>query len=102
ILNDYNMEATFFMLGPNMEEHPEVVKRMADEGFGLALHGITHEVEEVYSDPSAPVEEMSDAQEILESITDVSSNIVRLPYGSVPYLTEEMRFLLNQDRKSVV
>lgn len=97
ILNDYNMIATFFMLGPNMEEHPEVVKRMEEEGFGLALHGITHEVQEVYGDASAPVEEMTDGQEILEDITDFSSDMVRLPYGSVPYLTEEMRFLLDQD-----
>lgn len=97
ILNDYDMNATFFMLGPNMEEHPEVVKRMKDEEFGLALHGITHEVEEVYADASAPVEEMMDDQEILEDITGFSSNMVRLPYGSVPYLTEEMRFLLDED-----
>ena len=27
ILNEYDMNATFFMLGPNMKEHPEVVKR---------------------------------------------------------------------------
>lgn len=97
ILNDYDMSATFFMLGPNMEEHQEVVKRMKDEGFGLALHGITHEVEEVYADASAPVGEMTDGQEILEDITGFSSDMARLPYGSVPYLTEEMRFLLDQD-----
>ena len=30
------MNATFFMLGPNIKEHPEVVKRMHKEGFGLA------------------------------------------------------------------
>lgn len=97
ILDDYDMNATFFMLGPNMEEHPEVVKRMKEEEFGLALHGITHEVEEVYADASAPVKEMTDDQEILEGITGFSSKMVRLPYGSVPYLTEEMRFLLDQD-----
>lgn len=97
ILNNYDMHATFFMLGPNMEEHPEVVKRMKNEGFGLALHGITHEVEEVYADASAPVKEMTDDQEKLEDITGFTSKMARLPYGSIPYLTEEMRFLLDED-----
>lgn len=96
-LKDYDMKATFFMLGPNMEENPEVVKRMEEKGHGLALHGMTHEVQDVYSNASAPVEEMTEEQEILEDITDVSSDMVRLPYGSVPYLTEDMRYLLDQD-----
>ena len=47
------MNATFFMLGPNMKEHPEVVKRTHKERFGLALHGVTHDVAKIYSSPSA-------------------------------------------------
>jgi peptidoglycan/xylan/chitin deacetylase (PgdA/CDA1 family) len=97
VLDDYNMTATFFMLGPNMKTDPQIVKRMKKEGFGLALHSMTHNVSEVYSSSSAPTEEMRGAQEILENITGDRSNIVRLPYGSVPYLTEEMRSLLNQN-----
>lgn len=96
-LNEYDMKATFFMLGPNMEDNSEVVKRMKKEGFGLALHGITHEVDQIYSDSSAPVDEMKEDQEILKDITGFSSDMVRLPYGSVPYLSEDMRELLYQD-----
>ncbi|MCP3741594.1 polysaccharide deacetylase family protein [Rossellomorea sp. BNER] len=97
ILDDYQMKATFFMLGPNMQDHPEVVKRMQNDGFGLALHGITHKAGEIYSSPYAPVEEMTEGQEILENLTGVHSNLIRLPYGSVPYLTENMRYLLDQN-----
>lgn len=100
-LNDYHMKATFFMLGPNMKEHPKAVKRMKDEGFGLALHGITHETQQVYSEASAPSEEMQEGQEILKNITGVSSNMVRLPYGSVPYLTQDMRFRLDKKEFNV-
>lgn len=96
ILNDYHMQATFFMLGPNMKEHSEVVKRMKNKGFGLALHGMTHDTQQVYHDASSPSEEMIESQKILKSITGFSSNMVRLPYGSVPYLTQNMRFLLDQ------
>lgn len=97
ILDSYGMKATFFMLGPNMEDHPDVVKRMKNDQHGLALHSMTHEVNEVYQDASSPLEEMTEAQQILEDITGFSSHMIRLPYGSVPYLTEEMRYLLNQE-----
>lgn len=101
ILDKYQMKATFFMLGPNIEEHPGVVKRMKNEGFGLALHGITHETGEIYGTASAPVKEMTKDREILKSITGVQSNLIRLPYGSIPYLTEDMRDLLDQEKFNI-
>ena len=97
ILDDYQMKATFFMIGPKVKEYPEVVKRMHQEGFGLGLHGITHDVEKIYSSQSAPSEEMIENQEILEEVTGVSFELIRLPYGSIPYLTEDMRYVLDQN-----
>ena len=73
ILDDYQMKATFFMIGPKIKEYPEVVKRMHQEGFGLGLHSITHDVEKIYSSQSAPSEEMIENQEILEEVTGVRS-----------------------------
>ncbi|WP_039042223.1 polysaccharide deacetylase family protein [Sporosarcina sp. ZBG7A] len=96
ILDDFQMKATFFMLGPNIKEHSKSVVRMKKEGFGLGLHGITHEAGKIYSSPSAPVDEMSEDRDILEKVTGVRSNLIRLPYGSIPYLTEDMRYLLDK------
>ena len=101
ILNIYQMKATFFMVGPKIKEYPEVVKRMHKEGFGLALHGITHDVGKIYGSQSAPAEEMIENQEILENITGIRSDIIRLPYGSIPYLTEGMRYVLDQNAFNV-
>ncbi|WP_428911653.1 polysaccharide deacetylase family protein [Niallia sp. Krafla_26] len=97
ILDAYGMKATFFMLGPNIKEYPEVVKRKQKEGHGLALHSMTHDVGKLYSSQTAPSEEMKQNQEILKSVTGITSNIVRLPYGSIPYLTEGMRYELDQN-----
>ncbi|MFS0824343.1 polysaccharide deacetylase family protein [Bacillus sp. 1P02SD] len=97
MLEDYQMKATFFMVGPKIKEYPKVVKRMHREGYGLALHGITHDVGEIYSSRYAPSEEMEENREILENVTEERSYIVRLPYGSIPYLTEEMRYVLHQN-----
>ncbi|MDW0110686.1 polysaccharide deacetylase family protein [Sporosarcina aquimarina] len=97
ILDAYQMKATFFMLGPNMKEHSKAVVRMKNEGFGLALHGITHEAGEIYSSASAPADEMIEDRQILKDVTGVQSNLIRLPYGSIPYLTEDMRYVLDQN-----
>ncbi|MGN7407934.1 polysaccharide deacetylase family protein [Sporosarcina sp. SAFN-010] len=96
ILDDFQMKATFFMIGPNIKVHSKSVVRMKKEGFGLGLHGITHEAGKIYSSPSAPVDEMSEDRDILEKVTGVRSNLIRLPYGSIPYLTEDMRYLLDK------
>lgn len=97
ILDDYGMKATFFMMGPKMKDNPDIVKRKKEEGHGLALHGMTHDVAQVYGDQYAPYEEMLESQEILESITGVQTEVIRMPYGSVPYLTEPMRYVLDEN-----
>ncbi|MFC4617577.1 polysaccharide deacetylase family protein [Camelliibacillus cellulosilyticus] len=96
ILDQYKVKATFFMLGPRIQSEPSVVKRMVKEGFGVGLHGITHNAHEIYSSTQAPLDEMTADQEILQTVTGVHSELSRLPYGSIPYLTEDMRLLLHQ------
>lgn len=96
ILDHYHAKATFFMLGPNIQDHPSVVKRMVKEGFGVGLHSITHDPHKIYSANEAPLKEMSEDQRILQKVTGVRSQLVRLPYGSIPYLSMDMRMLLDQ------
>ncbi|WP_068677346.1 polysaccharide deacetylase family protein [Oceanobacillus sp. Castelsardo] len=97
VLGDFQMKATFFMVGPRIREYPKIVKRMQKQGFGLGLHSITHDVGKIYSSQSSPSEEMIENRKILENITGVRSDVIRLPYGSIPYLTEAMRYLLDQN-----
>ncbi len=44
VLKAHQVKATFFMLGPQIKEHPAAVKRLHQEGHQLGLHGITHDV----------------------------------------------------------
>jgi peptidoglycan-N-acetylglucosamine deacetylase len=91
ILKKYEVQATFFMLGNNMNEHPAQVKRIAKEGYGLALHGVTHRKEKFYASPSAALAEMSGANATLKKLTGVSTTLIRTPYGSKPYFTKSFR-----------
>ncbi len=42
ILDDAGVKATFFMLGYVAEKHPELVKRIRDEGHEIGTHGFSH------------------------------------------------------------
>ena len=53
ILKKYNVKATFFVLGSNVEARPELVKRAYDEGHFIAIHGYTHKYSQVYSSPQS-------------------------------------------------
>src|SRR5699024_3418500 len=92
----YGDRATFFMIGPHMKDRQEIVKRITDEEFGIGLHGITHDAQQIYETTKAPAEEMLEDQQIVEDITGVHTELIRLPYGSIPYLTNDMRDILYQ------
>ncbi|GGJ19337.1 polysaccharide deacetylase family protein [Deinococcus roseus] len=42
ILRERNVKATFFMLGSQIEKHPELARQVLEEGHEVALHGYRH------------------------------------------------------------
>lgn len=87
LLDAHHMKATFFMLKDSMEAHPDVVKRMAEEGHGIGLHGVSHEKDIFYSGTRGPLNEMECANSTLEKIIGFRTLLIRTPYGSYPYLS---------------
>lgn len=90
-LRNHHAKATFFMMEPHMKERPEAVKRIVRKGHGIGLHGVTHDLEQFYRSKQTVLQEMNKAQKTLENITGFHSNLVRVPYGSVPYLIQPFR-----------
>lgn len=41
-VGEYNIKVAFFLIGRNAEQHPELVKRMADEGHIIGNHTYSH------------------------------------------------------------
>lgn len=96
VLKAQKVKATFFMLGPQIKEHPAAVKRLHQEGHQLGLHGITHDVKRFYQKSDSPVNEMKEDQRILASVTGEYTHLVRTPYGSTPNLTDQQKARLKQ------
>ena len=42
ILADYNVKATFFVVGKEEEEYQALYKRIVEEGHTLAMHSYSH------------------------------------------------------------
>lgn len=42
ILADYGATATFFLLGPACEQHPQLVQAIVDGGHAIGIHGMDH------------------------------------------------------------
>src|SRR5437762_8866861 len=56
LLAAHHIKATFFVIGENVAEHPEIVARAAREGHEIANHSWSHRSEEHTSELQSPME----------------------------------------------
>lgn len=93
-LAKYNAKATFFVLENRIKEYPEYMKRLVYEGHQIGLHGVSHDVNVIYSTPSEPLYEMNRANETLYNTLGFKTRLIRTPYGSYPYMNLEQYKIL--------
>ncbi|WP_110112268.1 polysaccharide deacetylase family protein [Bacillus sp. CGMCC 1.16541] len=91
VLKQYEAKATFFMLKGQMEQHPDITKRIVNEGHAVGCHGVSHNLSQFYGADGSALTEMQDCLGTLKSITNVDSTLIRVPFGSAPYLKEPHR-----------
>lgn len=58
ILKEENVKATFFVIGKNVKENPELVKREYEEGHYIANHGYDHSNKKLYENEKSFIEEI--------------------------------------------
>src|SRR5699024_8562411 len=88
-LDKYDAKATFFMLSRNVEQNPEIAKRVADEGHEIANHTITHADLNAVNEERVR-QEMIDSLEKIEQTTGTKPTLFRPPYGSKNDLVESV------------
>ncbi|WP_322353801.1 polysaccharide deacetylase family protein [Paratractidigestivibacter sp.] len=80
ILNQYGIHATFFNLGENIKEYPELCKKIVESGNELMSH--THQHQQLTTlDASSLQSEFSNAFGLIESTAGVQTTSFRPPYG---------------------
>lgn len=82
VLKENKVNATFFLIGNQIEGKEDVVKRIYDEGNGIGLHTYTHKIRKIYSSEDAFIKEMIKCRDEINKAIGISPNIIRFPCGS--------------------
>lgn len=82
ILKKHNIHATFFLIGQQVEEMPELVERELKEGHEAGVHTYTHESCEIYGSCQAYYEDVNKVRDVLEKRFDYTPRLWRFPWGS--------------------
>ena len=82
ILEKHGAQATFFLVGRNIQAYPGYVRRILEGGHEIALHSHTHrELTKLGRD--AQTMEIDRSLQALQTVTEYQPQWWRAPYGSV-------------------
>jgi peptidoglycan/xylan/chitin deacetylase (PgdA/CDA1 family) len=81
ILKKYNIKATFFMVGMNAKNHPDIVKQVLAEGHAINSHSLTHPMLTKLNDVQLH-REVAMPQTIIFGITGKKPACLRYPFGA--------------------
>ena len=80
-LKERGVRASFFVIGQEAEEHPDLIRRMQKEGHLIGNHTY-HHVELTKVDQETERKEIEKTNEVIENITGETVAFIRPPYGS--------------------
>ena len=82
LLAAHHIKATFFVIGENVAEHPEIVSRAAREGHEIGNHSWSHPNLGKMSDESVR-RQLRQTDDAIKSATGNRPTLMRPPYGSI-------------------
>ncbi|EKQ58321.1 MULTISPECIES: polysaccharide deacetylase family protein [unclassified Clostridium] len=88
ILKENNVNATFFLIGNQIEGREDVVRRIYEEGNSIGLHSCTHNFKRIYSDEDKFIQEMMICRSQIYETIGIAPNIIRFPGGSCRHLSK--------------
>ncbi|MBE6739190.1 MAG: deacetylase [Ruminococcaceae bacterium] len=80
ILSDYNVPATFFVVGAWVDKYPESVKQLSDAGHRVENHSNTHPYMTKLSSEQIK-NEIDCCNEKIAKVTGRKPTLIRVPYG---------------------
>ena len=84
VLKEEGIKATFFVLGSNVDNNPDIVKRAYNEGHYIANHGYTHSYSKIYKSKESVLEEFNKTEDSIKNAVnnrEYSSQLFRFPGG---------------------
>ena len=84
LLKEENIKATFFVLGTNIKNNQDILKRTYQEGHYIANHGYSHNYSKIYKNAATVLEEYQKTEKLIRQAIDnkeYSSKLFRFPGG---------------------
>ena len=81
VLCKYNVKATFFIIGEKAEKHPDIVRRIVNEGHIIGAHSWSHSCYFPIQSPQTIYNELCKCEELIYDLTGKRILLFRPPFG---------------------
>jgi len=82
MMKERGIKGTFFLVGKNVAEYPEIAQRIVAEGHEVANHSWAHP-QLTKLGPDALKKEIADTNDAIHRATGIQTTIMRPPYGAI-------------------
>ena len=104
VLSDYNVKATFFVIGKTDEHSKKMYKEIVEQGHTLGMHSYSHDYNKIYKSVEDFDKDFTKIRKLLYDTTGYFPSIYRFPGGSSSsFIKEDISMFINYlNQKSVV
>lgn len=83
VLDQYQVKATFFVVGKTDEESLNAMKEIVKRGHTIAVHSYTHDYKKIYASVDAYLEDFEKIHTLIKDTTGVDTALYRFAGGSI-------------------
>lgn len=81
LLKKYNFQATFFLIGSNIKENPEIVKTIIDQGHLIGNHTYSHANNYGFYKTKEVIKDLKKTSNTIEELLELKMNLYRPAFG---------------------
>lgn len=82
ILKREGVKGTFFMLGEEVKQYPDIARQVVQEGHAIGNHTYDHVYKELYGSFSVFAKQVMDTDDEIYRVTGIRTNLLRAPGGT--------------------
>lgn len=82
LLAEYQVKATFFVIGKTDEQSKELYRRIVEEGHSIGMHSYSHDYKQIYKSQKAFETDFKQIKKLIYDTTGVMTDLYRFPGGS--------------------
>ena len=81
LLKKHHAKATFFCIGKNVKDHPDLLKKIVADGHLIGNHSYYHQNSFGFLSTEKVMEEIENTDKIIEETVDLKTRFFRPPFG---------------------